>query len=86
MSNKLNASQLTVLSAIKAAKKATKKAATASAGNHITLKKLVDLGLVSTNEPSKKQPEVTYSATAEGKAAIKDAAKVAAKAAKLAAV
>lgn len=83
--SKLTASQLTVLGSIKEAKKATKKAALAGAGNHITLKKLVEAGLVGTNEPSKKVTEVTYSLTDSGKAALKEVAAASAKAAKLAA-
>ena len=86
MSNKLNASQLTVLTTIKDAKKATKKAAVANGGNSGTLTKLVDLGLVSSNEATKKQPEVTFSVTVEGKAALKDVAKAEAVKAKAAAI
>jgi len=83
--SKLTTSQLTVLGSIKEAKKATKKAALTNAGNHITLKKLVEAGLVGTNEPSKKVTEVTYSLTDTGKAELKDAAKLIAKNTKLAA-
>ena len=80
--SKLNASQLSVLTSIKDAKKATKKVATANAGNAVTVQKLIDAKLVTTNAPTKKQPEVTYSVTTEGKAALRAAATAAAKAAK----
>ncbi len=83
--SKLNVHQLKVLGAIKAAKKATKAVATATGGNHITIKKLVDTGLVVVNEPSKKQPEKTYSLAPAGTAALKEIEKAAAAAAKKAA-
>lgn len=80
---KLNANQLAVLTAIKNAKKATRAQATANGGNHITLKKLREDGLIVENPVTKKSTEVTYSLTAEGKLALKPAKAV--KPAKLAA-
>lgn len=81
--SKLTTSQLTVLASIKDAKKATKKAALANAGNQVTLNKLVEAGFVATNAPTKKVNEVTYSLSPDGKAALKSVAKAATKTAAL---
>lgn len=83
---KLTTTALSVLNSIKDAKKATKKQATAAGGNAATIAKLIEGNLVLPNPPTKKQPEVTYSLTGEGKAELKAIAKAAAKAAKAAAV
>jgi hypothetical protein len=77
MSKQLTESQLKTLTLIKEAKKAPKKVA----GHPATIKKLIDGGLISSNEPTKKLPEITYSLTSDGKAALKAAEKAAAKAA-----
>lgn len=83
--SKLTETQMTVLKTIKDAKKATKKEALANAGNNTTLIKLIDIGFVCSLDPTKKLPEVTFAATAEGKAAVKAVEKAAAAAAKAAA-
>lgn len=73
MSKKLTESQVTALAIIKEVKKATK----TIAGHPATIKKLLDGGLIASNEPTKKLPEITYSLTGEGKEALKAALKAA---------
>lgn len=74
--SKLTESQLKSLAAIREAKKAPRKAA----GHPATLQKLLDGGFITTNEPTKKIKEVTYSLTAQGKTTLKQIEKAAQKA------
>lgn len=74
---KLNPKQLEVLNAVKNAGKATYEQATAAGGNGRTVAALTVKGFLTENPPTKKVAHPTWSLTAEGKKALKAAAKVA---------
>lgn len=72
---KLNATQTKVLLAVRLAGKASYAQAIADGGNGKTIARLMELGLLTANAPTKKVAHTTYSLSDTGKAWYKDYAK-----------